>query len=667
MIRTMAVSTVTPLPPSQPDISKLNTYTGHTVTVTKHLGPRNTVGTMVVPTQPMSLKQILELQSSIPLNHGPGFYHFTVVDTGGTGEVAWMIKLGPDVPYAQEFPMAGSTGAPPNGFTGAPAVPMDATAVTQILPGWYYNSQMGLLYTPWRETVAWNTGDPLPKPPAQAAHLSLVPPVPNTPWGQQAPMMGGWGGYPVADDSKETIKRLETKIAEDARAREMEALRADQRRQTDETNARMEKNQQQFMTMFEKLMSTISDKPRGESPELLAIKAQNEALQRRLDDEKREREAERRDAMTREEMRRMKEDTDRAIRELNVNKADPMLPMLMQVIGQMNTGAMEAVKAIQASTSAANTSAERQVQALAEQLRGTIINPMQMMQMMQTAKGDSSEMSRMVLDTTTRMMEAQRGMYDQLLEVASQGGDPPWIRAIETIADKASSVGTAIAQQRAQTQQQQPTRVIRVPVDAQGNPIRITPAPAPAPTAITGAPGVAPAPASTAPTEIRNTPPAEAPATAAAPAKKKGRKTKGGKRKGPTAEASKIPAGEGPGGSLTIAQIRKLDPDVLAEQMAKFSDNVFFGDKLGVYVAQIRQRVVSGAATAEQLAEFLLQQRNFFGSLDPIPMAVELFMAAQIDVLIDRMLPEASDEFREKVVTIIEYTLEAEDAGKDEE
>ena len=94
---------------------RLNTFTGYIVTVTKHLGPRNTVGTSVIASQTMQLSEILDLQVSLPMRSppagGPGFYMFNVTDAGGTGDDAWMVKLGPDLPQ-EDYQMPGFPSQP---------------------------------------------------------------------------------------------------------------------------------------------------------------------------------------------------------------------------------------------------------------------------------------------------------------------------------------------------------------------------------------------------------------------------------------------------------------------------------------------------------------------------------------------------------------------------
>lgn len=660
----MAISTATPLPKSQPDVSKLNTFTGHTVTVTKHMAPRNTTGQLVVPTQPMKLAQILELQSSIPIQNGPGFYQFMVVDSGGTGEDSWMVKLGPDIAPQQEYPMAGSNGVPPNGFGGATQALGEG--VIHLGHNFFYNEAMGTLTTPWRTIVSWKQGDPMPQPPTSPNAASPFIPPPSQ-WGQQPG--GQWGGYPVQQEESSTVRELRAQIAEDRRARELEKLSENQRRQNEDMNARIAQNQQQVTTLIEKLVTAISAKPSGESPELAAIKAQNEQFQRQIENDRRDAAAREVAAATREEMRQMKADTERLITTLTANKSDPMLTMIMQVMQQSNASAMEAVKAIQATTGSANTSAERQVQSLVEQLRSTIISPMQMMEMMRSSRGDGAEMSKMVLETTKEMNALQRNVFEQLLDASSQGGQPPWLQAVQAALEKVGPIGEALMQQRAQ----QPRVVERVVV--RDRPITTPPPPNNA--QIAGAPGVAPPPGPTVaefrpgkepgsklppaiitptdlpkgnlppPIVVPQDPPREAATVTPITAPKKGR--------------GKKPLT--PGGAMTIAQIREMDGDALFEGIKPIPDDVFFGPTLWPAIIGLREQVANGLAP-EALAEMLLSRRSQLTSITPLPGAVELFLAEQISVLIERIVPDVDQEYHDKVVDVIEAQLIAEAEGQ---
>ncbi len=99
---------VTPFMKSQPDVGKINTFEGILVTVTKHPGPKNTVGTTVVATKLMKKEELLALPERLQVDPGPGYYMFSATDAGGSGSDEWMTKLGPD--YSEGNNMAGSNG-----------------------------------------------------------------------------------------------------------------------------------------------------------------------------------------------------------------------------------------------------------------------------------------------------------------------------------------------------------------------------------------------------------------------------------------------------------------------------------------------------------------------------------------------------------------------------
>lgn len=642
----MGVSTVTQLPKSQPDISKLNTFTGYVVTVTKHLGPRGTVGTGIISSKTMSKDAVLALQDQLPSlpGAGPGYYNFTVSDAGGTGDDTWLVKLGPDIPQQQENYMAGSNGVTPgNGFSGAPTQAL-GDGVIHLGHNFFYNEALGTLSTPWRTIVSWKQGDPMPQPPVSAA--SPIIPTPSQ-WGQSQP--GGWGGYPVESSSKE-IDSLKAIIAEQKREREMSEMRGEQRRQQEDTNKRIDAQAELTRQMFEKLTDALTRKPAGPSDEMRAVLAQNEKLERQMENDRRDAQAREAAAQTREEMRQMKADTDRMLATITANKSDPMLTMMMQMMQQSNASAMEAVKAIQASTSTANTSAERQVASLVEQMRGTIVSPMQIMEMMRSSRGDGAEMSKMVLETTKEMNALQRNVFEQLLDASSGGSQPAWLQAVQALAEKVGPIGEALAN-RAAAAPKIVERIVRVPV--------------PMPTQMAGAPQQAQVPAAPASPVSRLPPPIVTP-TAVAPL---------GQRPepivtptGPEATVTEIGSkkkGRKAKGALSIAQMRDMEPDDVAEAVKAFPDEVFFGTMLLPHINELR-RQVAGGLTAEMAADTLLKSRPQLQAVTPIPGAVELFMAEQIEVLIERVFPDVTDEYRATVVEIIEAQIDAEAEGQAE-
>jgi hypothetical protein len=650
-LQTMGVSTVTQLPKSQPDISKLNTFTGYIVTVTRHLGPRGTVGTGIISSKTMSKEAVLALQDQLPSlpGAGPGYYNFTVSDAGGTGDDSWLVKLGPDVPQQQEIYMAGGSNGttPSNGFSGAPTQPL-GDGVIHLGHNFFYNEALGTLSTPWRTIVSWKQGDPMPQPPASAASPAIPSP---SQWGQQ-PQLGGWGGYPVESSSSKEVEALKAVIAEQKRERELSEMRAEQRRQQDDTNKRIDAQAEQMRQMFEKLTDAFTKKPSGPSDEMRALLAQNEKLERQMENDRRDAQAREVAAQTREEMRRMKEDTDRMIASITANKSDPMLTMMMQMMSQSNTSAMEAVKAIQASTSTANTSAERQVASLVEQMRGTIISPLQMMEMMRSSRGDGAEMSKMVLETTKEMNVLQRNVFEQLLDASSGGSQPAWLQAVQALAEKVGPIGEALANRAAQPKVVE--RIVRVPV--------------PMPTQMAGAPQQAQPQVAAAPeVPVSRLPPPIVTPTAVAPLGQRPEPivTPVGPAEVAGETNGKPKKGRKPKGALTITQLRDMDADEVAEAVNAFPDEVFFGPTLLLHINELRRHVAAGM-TAEMAADALLKSRPQLQAITPIPGAIELFMAEQIEVLIERVLPDVDDDYREKVVEIIEAQIDAEAQGEGE-
>ena len=364
----MAAAPVTqPLLKSQPDMSKLNTFTGYTVGVTKHLGPRNTPGSSVVATQTMTKEALLALQATLPLKEGPGYFLFQVTDTGGTGEDQWMVKLGVDssVPQQQEgYPMAGP------GFPGQypapsmpPAAPLDGD-VKQIMPGFFFNEGLGLLRTPWGETVPWRQTDAWPKAPTgSATHLASVP-ASATPWNWPPQQGSSWGGYPIGGGSSSEVETLKAELVEQKRQREMDELRADQRRRDDEQRRREEERDRkdseriaedrrredqrreearryedqrakEMQAMFERL-TALTAKPAGPSEHEQRIERELLEEKRRREDGEREaarrEEDRRRDEQHRTELAAMNERVERTLREASATRTDPMMTVFKEVL-----------------------------------------------------------------------------------------------------------------------------------------------------------------------------------------------------------------------------------------------------------------------------------------------------------------------------------------------
>jgi hypothetical protein len=713
----MAVAApVEKLPKSEPDIGKLNAFTGCIATVVKYMQPRGSIGATLVPTVNMPLQEILKLATTLPLQNGAGFYKFTVADAGGTGEDVWMTKLGGDIP---------TQGPQDGGFPNMASTPNDQQTggvptgpnVQHLGRGYYYNAELGVLTTPWGTAANWSRGEALPQPPTSnnQPHLASVPPG-ATPWSWPGPGQqgqgswggNGWGSFPAIDTGESArVKQLEQQIADQNRQREMDTLRAELRRQAEDT-------QKQFSLLVEKLTA----RPSGPSESELRLQAELAETKRRQEETERRLQDERREDQRRVEMRDMEAKFQTTIRELGTSKQDPMLPMLMTLITQQQASAMEAVKAIQSATATGTAAAERSTQQLLSQLQSSIMSPIQLMSLLQSAKGDAAEGAKAVVEATKDAMQLQKDVFTQLLEVSGQGGQPWYASAIQGALDRAAQITAALAErsqnQQAQTQLQQQQlqqQQMRRQVPMRQNPVQQqmggAPAPAgaiPAPVASNERPEgaayekdtdefvlldgrrfpqpyvqregwkrVLGLPAATVAREI-----AEMKAATAAPAPS-GMNGASTGASAPTADVIDIvPPAKKParrktknGAPQTHEQIAAMieamseaEPAEVFNKISHVGDKELFGDLLWPYVENLRATMPAPSDVAKYVLQARGQVQGFGGT---VPIALALLDAGQIQVLVERLVPEAEPTYQDACVQAIGAALEAEDLGEEEE
>ena len=717
----MAVAApVEKLPKSEPDIGKLNSFTGWIVTVVKYMQPRGSIGTTLVPTVQMPLTPALDLVTTLPLKHGAGFYKFTVADAGGTGEDVWMTKLGGDMPGQQQQDGGFSMATTPDQQPGS--APPPGPNVQHLGRGYYYNQELGVLTTPWGTAVNWSRGEALPQPPSSSGHLASVPPN-ATPWSWQGPQQqggwGGWGNIPVDSGDSARVKQLEQQLADQNRQREMDNLRGEIRRQAEET-------QKQFALLIDKLAA----RPSGPSESELRLQAEIAETRRLAEAAERRAEQDRKDAALREEARRaedqrradmlaMKADFDRTIAALSTNKTDPMLPMLMQLITSQQQSAMEAVKAIQAATQTGTAATERSQQQMLAQLQSSIISPIQLMQMMQAAKGDAAEGGKAIVEAAKEAMALQKDVFTQLLEVSGGGNQPWYASAIQGALDRAAQITAALAersQQNAQAAQMQQVQQQRRQVAPRANPLQqAAPLQGGAPAAIPPVPsdGSRPEgtayeketdefvlidgrrfpqpyvqregwkralslPAATVAREIAEMKAATAGPGAAAQAPMNG--ALGDASAGPVTgdviplvqpEGKKTKRGKGKTKPQTHEQIAEMvermsdaEPAEVFNAISGVPDAELFGSLLMPYVENLRKTLPPPGEVAKYVLQARGQVQGFGGT---VPTAISLLDAGQIQVLVERLVPDAQPTYQDACVAAIGTALEAEDLGEDEE
>jgi len=713
----MAVSATPPVIKSEPDVTKLNGFTGRTTQVSKYLQARGGTGQMIVPPSEMPVNEILRLMTTLPIAHGPGFYKFSVADTGGTGDEVWMTRLGPP---EQENSMA-LNGLPTGSTPGAAGAPL-SEGVRVIGRGFTYDSELGVLTTPWGTGVNWRPGDQFPTPPTALSGAAATPW--NGPGGQNG--QGGWGNWPAVDSGPSAReKALEERLAAQDRQREMDKLREDTRRAQEET-AKL------VAAALEKMTLALTAKPSGPDPE----------VQRRLDEAERKAEAaerraedERRETARREEMRAMNERFERGLREATANKADPMMPMLLQLMQSGQQAATESVKAIQAAAAQTAAASERGVTQLVASMAGNNIGPLQLVSLLQTAKSDSADAAKTIMETAKDALSMQKETLMGLIDATGQGNQPAWVGVASAALDRLGALGAALAERNAQQAQQvQVQQQQQMAQRQQRQPQQFRPMTVPAQPQVghmNGASGT-PALSPTAPIVIPSTPGADRPGRVDTGGRPEGTEYDGttdefimtdGRRiknsdvaahgwkavltqpnkfkssavvdkpteapaafvdqtapvapvaapvtlvSVPTGTAAEKPKrgkkkDEPPAHvPMSIEQLQDQDADELFVVCSKFPDEVFFGATLLPYVKQLRDSRPAPADVAKYVVD---AQKRITEAHLPVPLAMDILSALQVEVLAARLFPDG-DEYGAAVVEALKSLLGIIDEEDDDE
>jgi hypothetical protein len=486
------------------------------------------------------------------------------------------------------------------------------------------------------------------------------------------------------------------------------------------------------------MIEKLTARPSGPSDSELRLQAELAETRRRQEESDRRMEEQRREELRRQELRDMEvkfQATIRELREMNVNKQDPMLPMLMTLITQQQASAMEAVKAIQAATANGTAAAERSQQQMMAQLQSSIMSPIQLMQLLQSAKGDAAEGSKAIIESAKEAMALQKDVFTQLLEVSGQGGQPWYASAIQGALDRAAQITAALAersqaqaQQTQQIQQQQMQQPQPQPqprrqqvaarqqnpiqpqmASMQGVPAAVQPAVSDArpegarydkatdeivlldgrrfpqayvqregwrhaltmPTALVeqeimelkaaggvpsvgglnGVPTGAAVPSPAAPTV-----PSPAAPTVPSPAAPTGKKPRGKKPRSGEQTPEQI--------AEMITKMTDADPKAVFDVLSTVEDKELFGSLLFPYVENLRTTLPQPADVAKYVLQARGQVQGFGGT---VPIAIALLDAGQIQVLVERLVPDAPPTYQDACVAAIGDALEAEDAGSAKE
>lgn len=639
----MPVAAAEPLQKSTPDVGKLSGMTNRIVQVTKHMS-RTGPGQAVVPaTQNVSVDWIIDLQNSLPRTHGPGTYRFEVNEMGGTDKDVWIVRLGPEE--------NNTMGTVASGFpTVAGASPLgDADGLQMLGPGYFFNPTLGTLVTPWKAVFAWQPGQPLPTPPGQGATTTTFG-APFT----QIPGVPGWGTFPAVGGDDQRMRQLEDKLAESERQRENDRRTAEQERRERELRDLIQRSQEETNRRIEALLARLTEKPSGPSEVELRLQREVEETRRAQADQARE-------ERIRSEMRANQEQMQALLREVAGSKNDPVMAMIGQLMQVAQASQTETVRAVTGSTQAQLSAAER-----------NIMSPLQIMELIRASKDNTAagEMNKAQVE----MFKTVFGMAQDLLriqgEIQGQGEMPPWVGLAQQGLERIGAVAQVYMQSKQQAPAVQGEYTAPPRPAQQQRPQQRRQAPPPAAVATPPAAPAVPAREPTA-AEMRDaaarqvfkTAPAPAPqVAAAAPAAPAapvvpevvptGRRRKRGQAPAPTPAPAAAAA-------PTLAD---ATADEVRMIVAGFDDAKFFGSAL-MQIANLRAAVEKEDLKPPQCAGAVLMSRQYFMAFGELPPAIELLNHGHFEVLVERLLPQVTEQFRADVVASIRAQLQQEDAS----
>jgi hypothetical protein len=239
-----------------------------------------------------------------------------------------------------------------------------------------------------------------PQPQPQPNYYSVQPP-PVTPT-----LIGGDAGERRYYEGQ--LRSFEGQLA---KARE-DAIAANHRQELERErtaqNERFSKLEQMIAALAQ---AQITAKP-AVDPTIEAIKEQNRALEARLENERRERDAERRERELQEQIRRTNEETQRRIEDLvtaqQANKGmDPIMMMLQQLTQQHSVAMQEQ---------------QRNFTAQLASLQGQMMSPRDILAMAKDSSSGLDQATRAITNAYTDILQMSRQAVEQALQINNPGG-----------------------------------------------------------------------------------------------------------------------------------------------------------------------------------------------------------------------------------------------------
>ena len=688
-------------PKSSPDVQKLSGMAQRLLFVTKLTSKSGAEQGIISGLKGYSVDQIMSLQSSLPQTSGPGTYRFVVFEEGGPEKSEWTVKLGADI-ITPEASMT-QPSFPPN---GAGASTMNGDGSINIGHGFLYNPELGLLTTPQRQIFEWRPGVPLPG----ALPGTGVPGMPGFQGFGSAPSSTLPGASFALPATEDPAMRARMQMLEESLRDAREATKeADRRREAADTKAAFEKLVADSNSRFEALLAKLAEKPAGPSP-------MEEAMRRDLEETKRALVEGKREEAMRTEMREQALRFETALREIKETanrQPDPMIPLLTKVVEAQQSSAAQMATTMRDTAEINARAAKESADSIGNRLASSVMTPDKMMDLFKAAKDRTpeSEVNKGLIEMFKTTFGMAQDVVRMQAEAMGQQAGPAWVPMVQQGLDQVGKVAALYMQKQAMGEAAAATETRRAaaaasaataraaeerrqfevrrleaataraeaaaaaqaalpPEDvvAPGGPTAAQVRDQAARAVFRGADRIAPAQAPAAP--------APAPAPVAPAATSPGidplvRRGRGRPRRAAPAAVAPVAAAAPPedvdtdiASTSPAPDLSKLPTDAIQSIVEEMDDETFFEAALS-QIHILREQAQKGLPAAEA-ANAILMSRQYFQSYGDVPPAIEILGAGHIDILVDRLLPEATDEYRVAVADAIRVEMRKEAAGGSE-
>lgn len=660
---------------SMPDLAKINSMTAPRLQAVKRLkvGSREMLSGIKLEPEGQS-DQIRGLYDSLRArpDGGGGIYEFEVFDEDGNEKDKWIVTLGAEESEGVSDVMSAipvsTPGAAPN-------------AQAQHLGNGYWftpsasNPDEGFITTPQRQMHWWKRGDPMPW--TSSNSLPTAPAASTVPAGFPA-----MGGMPANNDRE---KFLEEQLAnerarqkEEQHAREISEMKSQFDKIIAETNARTEK-------LLQELTTKKSD------PESEALKEQNRILQQQLSEEKREREAQRREDTLRAEIQATNARMEKLMTELSANKTDPTMTMMANVLQTIQSSNTTMFSAMEKASSNGIEASREQMRQIVDRLQDSLMKPDKAIELLRMAKdrGPEDQLQRQFGDILNTVMGAMKNVVQLQMDTAP--ATPLWAQLLQQGMDQVGSLGQTFMQHKVQQSEAEQRRMAVAAANARARAAQqahqapqAPPAASPAPTATVhpmpvsqaaepqdgfdddeeeddGVTAVAGNPDPNHPDAIRaraaaevnsrqNDAPTAAPVAPDAVVMSDGvvRDSEGN---------PVLPAGMTPEAVIEMMAAKSTEEIRQYVNQEAPTDAAFFGFAAGK-LPPLRSQVAAGKLDPPGVARTLIQAKQVLQGAQQFPPALEVLSWGHYTVLVERVIPDADPLFRGQVVEALAEMFE---------